>query len=135
VINVRFGETNGASSQLRIPPIMCMIVMRVPITFNQSVLNLKFTHECCNENGEDLTKHGRNIRKYNTRTVILVSVDKNPKTLKQIGRSKYRPRGSPVLCHPHRHSVAIETAFSVDVELPLQLPASTSSSTLRKNLH
>jgi hypothetical protein len=69
-----------------------------------------------------ITKHSHNIREHNTRSVVLVRVEKDTQSLEFILVSKHRTLLCSVGCHPHGKTVTEEVALAIDVEFNLDLP-------------
>lgn len=57
--------------------------------------------------------HCHHIRKRDTRSLVLVSINEKPKTFKSIHWSKHWPRRCPLFCNPNSHPVPMKVSFAM----------------------
>ena len=69
-----------------------------------------------------ITKHSHNIREHNTRSVVLVRVEKDTQSLELVLVSKHRTLLCSIGGHPHGKTVTEEVALAIDVEFNLDFP-------------
>jgi hypothetical protein len=69
-----------------------------------------------------ITQHSHDIRKHNTRSVILVRIEKDTQTLEFVLVAKHGTLLCSVGGHPHGEPITEKVALAIDVEFNLNLP-------------
>ena len=69
-----------------------------------------------------VAEHSHDIREHNTRSVVLVRVEKDTQTLEFVLVAKDRTLLCSIGRHPHGETVTEEVALAIDVKLDLDLP-------------
>lgn len=78
-----------------------------------------------------VAKHSHDIREDNTRSVVLVCVEKDTQTLEHVLVTKDRTLLCSVGGHPHGKAVTEEVALAIDIELNLNLPVGSGQGNSR----
>lgn len=72
--------------------------------------------------GLAVSQHGRDVGEHNSRTVVLIGVEEDSKTLEFVNRAENGTGKGALLRDPHGEAVAVEMVVAVDFEFPFDFP-------------
>lgn len=77
-----------------------------------------------------ISHHGHYVGKYDTRSLVLVCIDKDTEAFELVGGAEDRTRGSALFGKPDGHAIAVEVALAVDLEFHFNLLVSQLGATV-----